>query len=79
VSQKASEAPYHKGLARHALSSRPPADDTILTDSRVSTRAAIDLAAWRRLRRSPAGGDWWGGHAMWTWDQAERSRGRWSA
>jgi hypothetical protein len=50
-----------------------------LTDSRVSVRAVVDLAAWRRLRRAPAGGDWWGGRRMWTWAEAERSLGRWSA
>jgi hypothetical protein len=39
----------------------------------------VDLAAWRRLRRAPAGGDWWGGRRMWTWDEAERSRREWPA
>jgi hypothetical protein len=37
VSQKASEAPYHKGPARHAVALQPPAPP-ILTDRSVSTR-----------------------------------------
>ncbi len=39
----------------------------------------VNLDAWRRLRRAPVGGDWWGDRAMWTWDAAERSRTRWPA
>jgi hypothetical protein len=41
--------------------------------------AIADLAAWRRLRRSPAGGQWWGGRSLWSWDEAARSERRWSA
>lgn len=39
----------------------------------------VDLAAWRRLRRAPAGGQWWGGRCMWTWTAAAESCRRWSA
>jgi hypothetical protein len=43
---------------------------------RPGTGVVVDLATWRRLRRTPAGGDWWGGRPMWTWAEAERSRRR---
>jgi hypothetical protein len=46
---------------------------------RAGTRVVVDLDAWRRLRRAPVGGDWFGGRGMWTWDEAERSRTRWPA
>jgi hypothetical protein len=48
-----------------------------ITESSFSN--LVDLDAWRRLRRAPAGGDWWGGRRMWTWAEAARSLGRWSA
>jgi hypothetical protein len=44
-----------------------------------SVGSLVDLAAWKRLRRSPAGGCWFGGHSMWSWDEAARSERRWSA
>lgn len=49
-------------------------------DSVADGRAeVVDLAARRRRRHAPAGGDWWGSAAMWTWGQAEASRWRWPA
>jgi hypothetical protein len=49
-------------------------DGLSVADGRVAD--VVDLAAWRRLRRAPAGGDWWGGRQMWSWGEAERSRRR---
>jgi hypothetical protein len=51
---------------------------TSITDSVVTPRNVVDLAAWKRLRGRPDGGQWWGGRNLWCYDEAERSRG-WSA
>jgi len=44
-----------------------------------TTAVVINLAAWRRLRRAPAGGQWWGGKQMWSWTHADQSLGRWAS
>jgi hypothetical protein len=70
------EAPHHEGLAQ---ASSGQADASILPDRSVRYSLPTDLATWRRLRRAPAGGDWWGGCQMWSWETAERSRRAWPA
>jgi hypothetical protein len=72
------EAP-HQGLAQ---ASSGQADASIIPDRPVRNglpTSLARLAAWRRLRGAPAGGDWWGGCQMWSWETAERSRRAWPA
>jgi hypothetical protein len=64
VSQKKSEAPYHKGPARHAVALQPPGALSI-TDSRVRMlerlgtieRAYVLYGEVALLRPTPAGPD----------------------
>jgi hypothetical protein len=68
-----------RGLRPELLTAPTPSATTSITDSLVTARArVVDLAAWKRLRGRPDGGDWFGGRRLWTWDEAERSWG-WSA
>jgi hypothetical protein len=68
----------------YAAALRRPQPDGSPTSARTSITGllvteVVDLAAWRRMRRAPAGGQWWGGRALWTWDEAARSERRWAS
>lgn len=73
--------PKTRGAPRGSMRGAQPDPQTVPSPGGTSvTRSVVtDLAAWRRLRRAPAGGQWWGGRRLWTWDEAARSERRWSA
>jgi hypothetical protein len=55
------------------------AADTASIPHRGIGGQVVELAAWKRLRHRPDGGQWWGASAMWTWDQAAASCWGWPA
>jgi hypothetical protein len=77
-------SPYSREAGGAAI--RRPQPDPLPSPARAATSIThtlvtrvIDHAAWKRLRRAPAGGDWFGGRSLWTWDEAARSERRWTA